>query len=82
MNPVTVGTYEAKTKLTSLLARVARGGEVIITRHEKPVARLTSVQPEPRHSVAGALDGLAAIRAQARPGPDSLKDLIVAGRRT
>ena len=81
MNTVTVGTYEAKTKLASLLARVERGGEVIITRHEKPVARLTPVQPDSRHSVAAALDGLAAIRTHARPGPDSLKDLIVAGRR-
>lgn len=82
MNPVTVGTYEAKTKLASLLARVARGGEVIITRHDRPVARLTSVQPDARHSVVATLAGLAAIRAHARPGPDSLKDLIVAGRRT
>ena len=81
MNPVTVGTYEAKTKLTSLLARVARGGEVIITRHAQPVARLTSVQTNPRQSVAEALDGLSAIRAQARTGRDSLKDLIAAGRR-
>ncbi len=82
MNPVTVGTSEAKAKFASLLARVARGGEVIITRHDRPVTRLTSVPPAARHSVVAALAGLAAIRAHARPCPDSQKDLIVAGRRT
>lgn len=35
-----VGAFEAKTKLSSLLDRVERGEEVLITRHGKPVARL------------------------------------------
>lgn len=33
-----VGTYEAKTQLPRLLARVAKGERVVITRHGKPVA--------------------------------------------
>ncbi len=36
----TVGAYEAKTTLPALLAFVARGREVVITKHERPVARL------------------------------------------
>ena len=36
----TVTALEAKTRFGKLLARVARGEEIIITRHEKPVARL------------------------------------------
>ena len=35
-----VTALEAKTRFGQLLERVAQGEEVIITRHEKPVARL------------------------------------------
>ena len=37
---ITVGAFEAKTHLSSLLDRVAEGEEVVITKHGKPVARL------------------------------------------
>ena len=36
----TVTAFEAKTRFGQLLARVARGEEIVITRHEKAVARL------------------------------------------
>jgi prevent-host-death family protein len=32
--------FEAKTRFGELLERVSRGEEVVITRHDKPVARL------------------------------------------
>jgi len=35
-----VGIFEAKTHLSSLVDEVEKGGEVVITRHGKPVARL------------------------------------------
>jgi prevent-host-death family protein len=35
-----IGAFEAKNTLGSLLDRVERGEEVVITRHGKPVARL------------------------------------------
>ena len=34
---VTVGAFEAKTKLSELLDRVEKGEEIIITRRGKPV---------------------------------------------
>ena len=37
---ITVGAFEAKTKLSELLDRVERGEEVAITRHGKPLARM------------------------------------------
>jgi prevent-host-death family protein len=37
---VTVGTYEAKTRLSELLDLVAAGEEIAITRHGEEVARL------------------------------------------
>ena len=36
----TVSALEAKNRFGKLLDRVARGEEIIITRHEKPVARM------------------------------------------
>ena len=36
----TVGLFEAKTHLSELIARAERGEEVVITRHNKPVARI------------------------------------------
>ena len=36
----TVGVYEAKSRLSELLDRVAAGCIVVITRHGTPVARL------------------------------------------
>jgi prevent-host-death family protein len=36
----TVSAFEAKTRFGELLERVARGEEIVITRHDKPVARI------------------------------------------
>jgi prevent-host-death family protein len=41
-----IGLFEAKTHLSELIARAERGEEVIITRHNKPVAKLV---PMPVH---------------------------------
>jgi prevent-host-death family protein len=35
-----VTAFVAKTRFGELLDRAARGGEIVITRHDKPVARL------------------------------------------
>jgi antitoxin (DNA-binding transcriptional repressor) of toxin-antitoxin stability system len=35
-----VGVLEAKTHLSALLDEVSAGGEVVITRHGKPIAKL------------------------------------------
>lgn len=39
----TIGLFEAKTHLSELVARAERGEEVVITRHNKPVAKLVPV---------------------------------------
>ena len=38
-----IGAYEAKTHLPALLERVARGEQITITKHGRPVARLVPV---------------------------------------
>ncbi len=40
----TIGLFQAKTHLSDLVARAERGEEVIITRHNKPVARLVPIR--------------------------------------
>ena len=41
-----VGIFEAKTHLSTLVDEAAKGKEVVITRHGKPVAKLVGVQSE------------------------------------
>ena len=46
-----VGLFEAKTRLSELVARAEAGAEVVITRHNRPVAKIvpvTEVTPSPR----------------------------------
>lgn len=78
---ITVGTCEAKTKLTRLLNRVSKGGEVIITRNDRPVARLSPIAHAPGLTRSQALSRLDTLAAGSKPGPESPKDLITAGSR-
>jgi prevent-host-death family protein len=55
----TVTALEAKTRLGELLDRVARGEEIVITRHEKPVARMV---PEGGRNLAEIRLGVTGLR--------------------
>jgi prevent-host-death family protein len=44
----TVNVHEAKTRFSRLLAEVEAGGEVIISRAGKPVARLVPLEGAPK----------------------------------
>jgi prevent-host-death family protein len=48
---LTIGAYDAKTRLSELLDRVERGEQIVITRHGKPIARLVP-NSEPDHAAA------------------------------
>ncbi len=56
-----VGMHEAKTRLSALVQEVEAGGEVVITRHGRPVARLLRVEPVDRSRGRGAMRGTAAV---------------------
>ena len=84
-----VTAFEAKTRFGKLLERVTRGEEIVITRHEKPVARIV---PEGRTSLdnvrvaAAGLRGLRQRIAKRRGDKPSLTHaeivrLIQQGRR-
>jgi len=51
----TVTALEAKTRFGELLDRVSRGEEIVITRHEKPVARMV---PEGRPALSQIRDAV------------------------
>jgi prevent-host-death family protein len=53
-----VTIHEAKTNLSRLIAEVEKGGEVVISRRDKPVARLVAVTPERKARQAGRMAGL------------------------
>lgn len=44
-----VGVHDAKTRLSELLREVEAGGEVIVTRGGRAVARLVPIGAAPRH---------------------------------
>ena len=46
--PVQVNLYEAKTHLSSLVERAAKGEEIVIAKAGKPMARLAPVVPQPQ----------------------------------
>lgn len=79
---IEVGAYEAKTRFSSLLARVASGEEVLITRHGRPVARLV---PMAATGVPDGEDDFEERFREARKGVRldglKIKDLINEGRR-
>lgn len=83
-----VTALEAKTRFGELLDRVSRGEEIIITRHDKPVARIV---PEGRPSLDRVRRAIASMRETRRqmaerkgfkPLSDKeIKDAIREGRR-
>ncbi len=79
----TIGLFEAKTHLSELVARAERGEEVVITRHNKPVAKLVPVVRSTRAAAQrrqSALDSLQSFERITVKGA-TIKELIEGGRR-
>ena len=70
----TVAVFEAKNRFSELLAAVALGEEITITRHGAPVARLVALNagaqpaPEQRAHVSAVMRHLRAVGADAELG--------------
>jgi prevent-host-death family protein len=84
----TISAFEAKTRFGDLLERVSRGEEIIITKHQKPVARLVPEGRPALSEVREAVSDLASLRDEmarrrgARPLPDKdIREAIRKGRR-
>ena len=61
-----VTAFEAKTRFGELLERVARGEEVVITRHDKPVARLIPEGAQRLDEVRRSVQGLRDLQQRIR----------------
>jgi prevent-host-death family protein len=57
---MSVGAYDAKTRLSELLDRVENGEQIVITLHGKPIARLV---PEGGHDRVAARAAVARLFA-------------------
>ncbi len=78
----TVGAFDAKTHLSGLLDRVARGERITITRHGIPVAMLVPVREAGRKlSHEEIVAGMRALRKRVKPDKMSIRELISEGRR-
>ena len=58
MNVKQIGTLEAKTRFSELLAEVEKGQRFQITRHGKPIAELAPLAAEKKKRKAGFAPGL------------------------
>jgi prevent-host-death family protein len=61
-----VSAFQAKTHFGKLLERVARGEEIVITRHDKPVARLVPEGAQRVDEVRQAVAGLRELQQRIR----------------
>jgi prevent-host-death family protein len=78
----TVGSFEAKTHLSQLLERVAKGEEFTITKHGKPVARLVPAAAKSRLDVRKVIEELKAFSKGNTLGKGvTIRELIDEGRR-
>jgi prevent-host-death family protein len=77
-----VNVHEAKTNFSRLLAKVERGGEVIIARSGKPVARLVAIVPPAMVPTLGADAGMFVVPDDFdAPLPSDLLDAFEGGVR-
>jgi prevent-host-death family protein len=78
----TVGAFEAKTKFSELLDKVAAGEEFTITRHGEPVAKLVPVKPvRSKEEIEALIEEIKRTRKGTSLGGLSIKELVNAGRK-
>lgn len=58
--------FEAKTRFGELLLRVERGEEIVITRHDRPVARIVREGTPNLESVQRSVEGLRQLQQRIR----------------
>ena len=76
----TVGAYEAKTHLSQLLDRVAKGERIAILRHGVPVAVLQPVEPIKGEHARETIDRIKRFRTGHRLGTLSIREMREEGR--
>ena len=80
MKGIEVGAFEAKNRLSELIALAEKGQKIFITRRGKKVALLVSAEQPVKPGRDNLLESILSFRARAGEGPESLKELIEEGR--
>jgi prevent-host-death family protein len=75
-----VGSYEAKTHLSRLLERVAKGEEITITKHGTPIAMLVPVTRFRRLNVKKTIKALEEFGKRHSLGGLSIREMVEEGR--
>lgn len=84
-----VTASEARNRFGRILDRVSKGEEIVVTRHDKPVARMVPADRTARDEVRAAVAGLRVLRREIaeRRGPHpefgtaEIRSMIEVGRR-
>lgn len=77
----TVGVFEAKAKLSELIDQALAGGDVVITRHGRPVARIVGERAAGPKDLKAAIAEVRRYRKTLKTGRVDLRALIAEGRR-
>lgn len=80
-NSMSVGAFEAKNRFSDLIERVARGAEVTITKHDRPVAKIVPANNRSNQDRKHAVADLRAMRAHYKLKGVTGRELINEGRR-
>ena len=76
-----IGSYEAKTRLPSLLDRVAKGEKIIITKHGNPIAILSPFTADTKTNTQAVIDEIKHFRKKLKLKGLSIRKIIEEGRR-
>jgi prevent-host-death family protein len=77
-----IGVYDLKNRLSAVLEEVLAGREVTVTKHGRPIARISPVAASGPDSRAAAVAAIHALGDRVRRGPaeKSARELIDEGR--
>lgn len=78
---IQVGAYEAKTHLSRLLEQVREGEQVVITKHNVPIAKLVPADYAPGQDTADTIAQIRQFRVGKRLRGVQLREMIEEGRR-
>jgi prevent-host-death family protein len=76
-----VSSYEAKTHLSGLLKRTAKGEQITITKHGVSVAMLVPVRTSKKRSVRASIQEIMKFRKGKKLDGIDVKEMVAEGRR-
>ncbi|MDR0302494.1 MAG: type II toxin-antitoxin system prevent-host-death family antitoxin [Treponema sp.] len=77
-----IGAFEAKTHFSQILEKVKHGTDYIVTKHGKPVARITPIEKESEMTREEAMERFKELRKlyRGKPGSFNVREAINEGR--